>query len=341
MKTVKHKITITLGVEAEFEIRTKNWKNPIFAESAGLSGFGWKEHPIGIDGALSVTEIRTHPGKPWGVYTHTLQLKKKLEDMMKKKGYIITPFSLTWPTGLHIHFGAKPHVYTSQYDKWVELMMEVGKLHLSWNPMGRVNSSYGDIDDAREQPWGIEYRALPATLISERKHFYQTLKFAWLAAEAVVHDTPLVYPEWWEEYKEKAMQGPRIPKVYTEMIIKENQVSKLEIYDEWCPENRKVIKELFRKKFILKIFERIQKRSLRPITILLMGLRKERGIVYGAQFDIPGAGIPRCEFIPSRGTTLGVPWELRNNPEKKAELVQLVKAFMVALEDNLVWLFKK
>ena len=219
-------------------------------------------------------------------------------------------------------------------------MMEVGKLHLSWNPYGRAESSYGEIDDARDQPWGIEYRALPATVVADQKHFYQTLRFAWTAAEAVVQDKPLAYPEWWGEYKERALRGPRIPKFYIE-ALKSVEVSKLQIYDEWHPDNQRAIKQLFKETFVLKTLERLQKRSLVPIAIILMGLRKERGLVYGAKFDIPGAGIPRSEWKPSRSMTLGVPWEFRNDPSKKAELVQLVRAFLSALEDNDPWLFKK
>jgi len=324
------KITkMTLGAEVEFEIRSPEG-GTINPREIGLEGLN---NPVGVDGAGSVAEIRSQPGTPYRVFRHILQLKKELEDKASKKGYIATPFSLVYPTGLHIHFGAQPHISWGKYKDWMKFMKEIGRLHINWNPWGRVESSYGAVDDYREQPWGIEYRALPATLLSNPEHFYQTLRIAWRAAKAVVQDAPSTYPKWWEEYKERALRGPKIPKFYLERIN-----SGLLFYDEWVPENQKVVEALFSE---LKFVKRLQKRSLRPIKIRLFGLRRDRGIVYSAQFDIPGAKIPRCSYYPEDITNLGVPWEFRNKANEKAELVQLVKAFLEALGNNIPWLFKK
>jgi len=331
MKEEREIRIITLGVEGEFEIRSLEG-GAINPREIGVEGL---HTPVGVDGAGSIAEIRSQPGTPHEVYKDILQLKKVLEDKASEKGYIVTTFSLAHPTGLHIHFGAQPHVSWNKYEDWVKMMMEIGRLHVNWNPWGRVGSSYGAVDDYREQPWGIEYRALPGTLLSNPVHFYQTLRIAWRAAKAVVQGSPITYPKWWEEYKEKALKGPRIPKFYLERI---NSMGGLLFYDEWTPENQEVVKALFSE---LKIVKRLQKRSLRPIKIRLFGLRKDRGIVYSAQFDIPGAKIPRCSHYPEDITNLGIPWEFRNKSSKKAELVQLVKAFLAALENNIPWLFKK
>jgi hypothetical protein len=332
------KVALSFGAELELELRTKDGIETIYPDEVGVYGVG-PEYPVGVDGSGNVAEIRTRPGTPDWVFRQILQLKKELEDKISARGCMATPFALRYPVGLHIHFGAQPQPDEAVYERWVKFMMEVGRLHQSWNPYGRLDSSYGDIDDYRYQPWGIEYRALPATVVASPEHLYKTLRFAQIAASAAISGAPITYPKWWEAYRERAMRGPRIPTFYIKGLRRE-----VAVYDEWHPENRDAIRQFLEGRESQKLIEALQRKCLRPIEIILIGLRQERGVVYGARFNIPGASIPRChDWEPGGLMTLGLPWEWRNTPTKEARdnIIRLVRAFLHALEDNLPWLFQR
>jgi len=164
-------MSVSLGTDPEFEFINPKEKISINAHEVLPRA---TDYAIGTDGASHTGEIRPEPTKDANQLTEKI---RKLIKIIGKK-YIIN--SRDWsdlvvragngdfhPLGGHIHFGIK---LTGEKFKNLLKKLDIASIFCShfeqfdFNKRRRAYSSYGNLGNWRDQPWGFEYR-VPGSFI--------------------------------------------------------------------------------------------------------------------------------------------------------------------------------
>jgi hypothetical protein len=274
-----NKIILTIGADPEFELHVNN-RNVCGTELQTGNRLRTK---IGCDGSGRQMEFRPDP-------------KKTPEDATNEILSIIDSISYHTvrcdgdqePLGGHIHFGITRNGIAGKIrynaDMIKALDMFLGKHVKQFS--GKARSGYGALSDARDQPWGFEYRTPPSAIFFTKEMSYICYKIAYNIVDYLIKNKTMsisISPSYEDystyagltkkEYNYFINFGDIYNKETKQKSITDNWVSKkpnplkIIFYDTWSNE----IKEKYNKELINSV-------TTKPVTICLYGIKEERGV---------------------------------------------------------------
>ena len=157
-----------LGADPEFSLWTPDTDE--FCRAENHIRYTSQDTQFGLDGGCMVAELRPRPADD------PQEIMKNIRSALRK-GLCSSVRELVWragagaghcPTGGHLHLGL-PFFWENRQNIYkLDAFLGYPLIALEHQDTGRArrHAGYGSLGDAREQPWGVEYRTPASWLIS-------------------------------------------------------------------------------------------------------------------------------------------------------------------------------
>lgn len=284
---------VTVGCDPEFEMITPDGSEVVRAESF-IDG---EIEGLGVDGAGSQVELRPrYDIKPHNVIKNMRQLFEKFNQ--EHQGYVLGIEGNHHPLGGHIHIGIEggrfdpPKGMLSMLDDFLGRRME----HMN----GSARGSYATLSAYESKPWGFEYRSIPAAPFLKPDICRITLKIAknvcerFLNSGAIIYNNPPGMADYmriggisqkeWRRFVDFLQGYDEEQKVasafWTKVTAPKHPMVNFVFSDDWNLSIKEDLNNALKnvlKQVVAK--DKAIKKKNRRITVIVYGLRSERGSV--------------------------------------------------------------
>lgn len=326
---------ITLGCDPEFELVYNG--EVLSAKNVDPIDIYTNEGNVGVDGAGDQIEIRPAASKtPQKVINN---LKTLIAKIREQEDIDLITDGDNYPLGGHIHIGSESldNFIKSHQRTFVEAYDLVLGEFLNFS--GDARGGYKALGQYEEKNYGLEYRSLPAAMFYTPKAALYTFAIMKVITYQVL--MRLLKEEPMPTNKKEALEMFKIKKLYLKLKTTMGEYRKnISLFSAWL-ENRheEILVVEFRDAWEILTMRKV-KEVLKQLKInkpiVFYGLKKERGNVYSYDKNLGNLlgyqWINHPVALEENRVRIGLPHELRIDPEKVQITIELVKTILEEIE---------